>query len=63
MSEQKSRRGCLWPMWPHDSRPTHEYCGSKRHPESPYCEYHRRMAIRDFETEPRQTFIPRKNAA
>jgi hypothetical protein len=50
-------------MWPHESRPTHEYCGNKRAPESSYCAEHRARSVRDFEHEPRQVFVPHKVAA
>ena len=62
MSDVKPRRGCLWPLWPHESRPTHEYCGAHRASEGPYCQHHRQMSIRNLETEPRQVFVPRKAA-
>ena len=62
MSDAKPRRGCLWPMWPHESRPTHEYCGKHRADAGPYCQHHKRMSIRNLETEPRQVFVPRKAA-
>lgn len=64
MTKAPGRRGCLWPMWPHDSRPTHDYCGERREGESSYCDFHRRMAIRNLESEPVVKFIPnRKKAA
>ena len=56
-------RGCLWPMWPHESRPTHEYCGKQRTGESSYCAEHKALSIRDFALEPRQPFVPHKVAA
>lgn len=62
MSDARTRRGCLWPMWPHESRPTHEYCGKQRTNSGPYCQHHKQMSIRNLETEPRQVFIPRKAA-
>jgi hypothetical protein len=49
-------------LWPHESRPTHEYCSKQRSAGGPYCEHHRRMSIRNLETEPRQVFVPRKAA-
>jgi len=63
MEDSRPIRGCLWPMWPHDSRPTHQYCGKRRTPESSYCAQHKALSIRDFATEPRQPFIPHKVAA
>ena len=63
MNGEKRRKGCLWPMWSHGVRPTHEYCGDKRSHDSSYCEKHRKMSIRDYETEPRQQFVPYKYAA
>tara|TARA_B100000315_G_C14094720_1_gene370867 strand:+ start:220 stop:411 length:192 start_codon:yes stop_codon:yes gene_type:complete len=63
MEDSRSRRGCLWPKWPHESRPTHEYCGEQRQPGSSYCVEHRTMSIRDFDLEPRQAFVPHKAAA
>ncbi len=50
-------------MWPHASRPNHEYCGARKAAGSSYCEQHKTMSIRDFETEPRQPFVPNKQAA
>jgi hypothetical protein len=63
MMDSYPKRGCLWPMWPHESRPTHQYCGRQRAMESSYCAEHRAMSIRDFEQEPRQPFVPHKVAA
>ncbi len=63
MSDDQPRRGCLWPMWPHDARPNHQYCGAQQSPESSYCAEHRRQSIRNLDEEPRQRFIPRKIAA
>jgi len=63
MQSDRPLRGCLWPMWPHGTTPTHEYCGCERRLGSSYCANHLRMSIRDFEEEPRQTFVPRKHAA
>lgn len=62
MSDQLPRRGCLWPMWAHASRPTHEYCGRHRVESSSYCEKHRALSVRTIE-ERRRPFIPRKTAA
>jgi len=50
-------------MWPHESRPTHEYCGEQRIEGSSYCTQHKAASIRDFEVEPRQPFVPHKAAA
>jgi hypothetical protein len=50
-------------MWPHESRPTHEYCGQHRLEGSSYCTEHKAASIRDFEVEPRQPFVPHKAAA
>ncbi|MDP6707292.1 MAG: hypothetical protein QF893_13180 [Alphaproteobacteria bacterium] len=50
-------------MWPHESRPTHEYCGKHRLEGSSYCTEHKAASIRDFEVEPRQPFVPHKAAA
>lgn len=37
--------GCRWPLWPHASRPTHEYCGAQRAaPGQPYCHEHSALA-------------------
>ena len=63
MNDRNVRKGCLWPMWAHDARPNHEYCGKHRTEDSSYCEAHRRLSIRDLEKEPRQTFVPRRRAA
>lgn len=63
MQESRSRRGCVWPMWPHGDKPNHEYCGQRKLSGSPYCAAHRKMSIRDFEEEPRQPFIHRRKAA
>ena len=63
MEEIRTGRGCRWPMWPHASRPNHEYCGARKAAGSSYCEQHKTMSIRDFETEPRQPFVPNKQAA
>ncbi len=63
MTDEQSRRGCLWPMWPHNTRPTHEYCNARRVANSSYCAAHRRLSIRDLNKEPRQRFIPGKIAA
>ena len=63
MEDSRSRLGCLWPMWPHESRPTHEYCGQHRLEGSSYCTEHKAASIRDFEVEPRQPFVPHKAAA
>ncbi len=63
MSDEQPRRGCLWPMWPHDARPTNEYCGDHRMAESSYCAEHRYLSIRNMDEEPRQRFIPGKIAA
>lgn len=38
---------CRWPMWPHDSRPTHVFCcAPTRAGGSSYCEKHHAMAWR-----------------
>lgn len=37
-------RPCCWPMWPHNVRPTHEYCGKRGVPGKPYCEPHMEKA-------------------
>ena len=50
-------------MWPHGDKPTNEYCGCHRRPGSSYCDEHFKKALRDHETEPRQTFVPHKRAA
>jgi hypothetical protein len=50
-------------MWPHASRPTHQYCCKPRTGESSYCAEHKALSIRDFELEPRQPFVPHKVAA
>ena len=50
-------------MWPHDTRPTHEYCNARRVANSSYCAAHRRLSIRDLNKEPRQRFIAGKIAA
>ncbi len=63
MLEFKPRRGCLWPMWPHGSRPNHEYCGDRRALDSSYCDKHKLQSIRNMELEPRQPFVPRRKAA
>ncbi len=63
MFDEPLRRGCLWPMWPHDARPTHEYCGVRRAPDSSYCAEHQRRSIRNLDEEPRQRFVPGKIAA
>ena len=47
----------------HGDIPDHHYCGETRADGSSYCEKHRQLSIRDFEEEPRQTFVPRKRAA
>lgn len=36
---------CAFPSWPHDSRPTHEYCGQAVEPGHPYCSAHCRVAF------------------
>lgn len=61
-NEQRPVRGCLWPMWPHSARPTHEYCGDRKMSGASYCEAHQRLSIRDLETEPRQPFVRHKAA-
>lgn len=33
-------RGCHFPMWPDNARPTHEYCGKARIEGQPYCAEH-----------------------
>ena len=63
MSETTLARGCKWPMWPHDSRPTHEYCGARRASNSSYCDKHKEESVRNPETEPRRPFVPFKRAA
>jgi len=63
MENAASRRGCKWPMWPHASRPSHEYCGDHREEGSSYCDKHRTMSIRDLEKEPRRQFVPHRRAA
>ena len=62
LEEQRPARGCLWPMWPHAARPTHEYCGNGKVPGASYCEAHQRKSIRDLDAEPRQPFIRHKAA-
>lgn len=63
MTDGTRRKGCLWPMWGHGDRPDHQYCGKKRSSETSYCEQHRKQSIRDYESEPRQQFVPYKHAA
>ncbi len=63
MTETQPIRGCLWPMWPHNTRPTHEFCNHRRAPGSSYCEAHRQMSVRSSETEPETRFVPRRKAA
>ena len=62
MSDNKSGRGCQWPMWPHSSMPTHEYCGKSRKPGQAYCAEHYARSIRTSE-DPQAVFVPRKLAA
>ena len=31
---------CRFPLWPHNAKPTHEYCGAKAAEGKPYCEAH-----------------------
>ena len=57
------RKGCLWPMWQHGTKPNHEYCGAEKSENSSYCTEHKAMSVRDFEIEPRQPFIPNRKAA
>lgn len=39
-------KACLWPMWGHNERPTHRYCGKAVAPGwVPYCAEHRAIAI------------------
>ncbi len=63
MSETNTPRGCLWPMWSHEARPSHEYCGCTRLPGSSYCAEHFAKSIRSSEDEVRTPFIPHKKAA
>ena len=63
MKEIRTGRGCRWPMWPHASRPNHEYCGTRKVAGSSYCGQHKAKSIRDFETEPHQPFVLNKQAA
>lgn len=67
MFEGPKRGGCLWPMWPHSSQPTHEYCGHKTVEGQSYCSKHYAKSIRSND-EPSETFVPhfaqqRKQAA
>ncbi len=62
MSNLRPQRGCLWPMWPHSSQPTHEYCGGEKLPERSYCPEHYTQSVRSSD-EPRRPFIPRRHAA
>lgn len=52
------RRGCCWPMWPHDARPNHLYCGDARIDDSSYCAKHRALSVRNPELEPATPFVP-----
>ncbi len=63
MVEETPRSGCLWPMWPHAARPSHEYCGHRRAIGSSYCEEHRALSIRGSDDEPERPFVPNKIAA
>jgi hypothetical protein len=62
MSDDRPLRGCKWPLWPHDARPNHEYCGCKKMPGSSYCYEHYEKSIRSAD-EPATPFVPRKKAA
>lgn len=57
--EPSNRRGCCWPMWPHDSKPTHKFCGDPKTDGSSYCLKHKTMSVRapDEESQP---YIPYK---
>jgi hypothetical protein len=37
-------RTCEWPLWGFGLRPTHQYCGAPRLPESSYCPLHAKKA-------------------
>jgi len=38
--------GCLFPMWDHQERPTHVYCGEQRREGAPYCRHHCEIAYK-----------------
>jgi hypothetical protein len=56
--EPSNRRGCCWPMWPHDARPNHMYCGDPKVEGSSYCQKHKSQSIRNPELEPATPFVP-----
>lgn len=44
-------KGCQWPLWGPDEKPTHQYCGSDVKPGSSYCAEHHAICYRtDFGT-------------
>jgi hypothetical protein len=39
-------RGCRFPSWGFDDRPTQLFCGAPRSPLDSYCAYHKRVCFR-----------------
>ena len=39
---------CRWPLWAHDGKCTHEYCGHRTKGSDVYCRKHMAIAYRDY---------------
>jgi len=63
MPELKRGTGCKWPMWPHASRPTHEYCDEERVSGRAYCRQHYAISVRNKDEKPSKAFVQRRFAA